>query len=271
MKTIFILIAAALISFTAAAQSYTLQTVSLGTNAIPANTSISLPLVLSTTTITNPGTTAIFYTNTGYATNTVKFTLPATNTLYFTNSFIESNWVYGVDSKKWTLYETVHATNNALYYVTNKAWFTYSNGVVIATNAATTNSAYQHFDFATPVNFSITGTNFSTLTVTNFGASALDVTKSASAAVSVSFKLVSTNSPQNAVTFSYELNSDGNTLNTSPDLTFSLTSNGTTNVSTNINFTVGPFGFLNLTGITNGNAAALTNLVIKYGQKVQAP
>ena len=269
MKTIFTLILAALISFTAKAQYFSLQTVALGTNAIPANGTLTLPLTLSTYTVTNIGIGAYFYLATNSATNIVKFTLPVTNTLSFTNTFIESNSVVGISTKSWTVNEPFSVTNTVASTNITGAYYTYSNGVVTATNAAVTNLVYQTYNMLTPVPFSITGTNSSTVNYTNFGSSAIGALQSSTIGVKVGFRLVS--SGTSVVVFNYIPNLDGIIDTNNPVQSFSLVANGTGSVSTNVSITAGPFGFLNFTSITNGNSAAVTNLFIKIAQKVSSP
>jgi hypothetical protein len=270
MKQLFTILFAALFASAAFAAEpfYSLQTVSLGTNAIPANTNLALPLTLATTIQTNPGVQAVFYLATNSATNTIKFTVPTTNTLSFTNTFIESNSVVGLGTKMWSVAETVRFTNNVNYYVTNGQSFTYSNGVVVATNAQTITTNKQVLVTSALVPFTITGTDYSTVTNISYGASALDVSKSAKAAVKVSFKL--TGSGTSPVTFNYTTTADGS-LDNAAGSSFAIAANGTTTVSTNIDLTVNSLGYLNLTSITNANATAVTNLVLKYGQKIAAP
>lgn len=265
--------------------NYSLQTVALGTNAIPATGNLALPLLLSTVIQTNPGTQAVFYTATNSATNTVKFTLPATNTLSFTNTFVESNSVVGLASKAWTVYEPVSFTNNTPYYITNAAYVTFyystnyttNSGIVdtwltnkvYVTNAAVIRTNYQVFSTLTPVPFSITGTDYSTVTNKNYGAGALDMRGSATAILKVSFNLAGAGT--GPVTFNYLTTTDGSTDNAVGGSSFSLAANGTSTVSTNVALTLGAAGFLNLTSITNANATNVSNLVIKYAQKISAP
>lgn len=271
MKQFFYIIFAALFASAviAAEPTYTLQTVSLGTNNIRAASSTALPILLSTTIQTNPGTQAVFYYATNNATNFVRFTLPATNNLWFTNTFIESNSVVGLGTKTWSVAEAVSFTNTVPYYVTNGISFTYSNGVKIATNAATITTNKQVLATSALVPFTITGTDYTTTTVNSYGQSVIDATKSAAVAVSVSFKLQGAGT--SPVGFGYHATIDGATTNTVADTGLFLTANGTNLVQTNVVLNVGALGYLNLMYLTNGNATAVTNLVIKYAQKIAAP
>ena len=269
MKFIFTLIFAALISFTAAAQSsYSLQTVALGTNAIPASNNLALPLLLSSVTVTS--TPAITLTGTNISSFTNAFTLPSATNLTVTVTNTAPGTVSGTATN--TFYSAITVTNKnpTAYYATNGAYYTYSNGVVIATNATTYKTNYQTFTFSTSVPFTIVGTNYQTY-VTNaaYGASVIDVRQSATVAVKVGFKL--TGSGTSAVTFSYIPNIDSIYDPLIPIQTISLVANGTNAVATNVSITAGPLGYLIFNGITNGNASGVTNLFFKYAQKVNSP
>lgn len=50
-------------------------------------------------------------------------------------------------------------------------------------------------------------------------------------------------------------------------LTFTLTAAGTTYVNTTTNLTVNDYGFVRIFNITNGNAALLTNLTVRFYTK----
>lgn len=288
MKKIIFAMLALLLAFVAAAQtsSYNLQTnVPLGVSTIAANSRPALPVLLSTTYTTN-GVTAVYY-----ATNTIVvsnlFTMPATNWLKATNTFVESNSVTGLATNTWTVLETITNRNPTAYYVTNAAYVTsyystnfvtngvtgivdtYRTNLVRVTNSATITTNYQTFIYTKPVSFTIVGTQTDITTNTTYGAAFLDVTKSASAAVYIGFKLMG--SGTSPVGIGYYPGVDTVSSNTAGPVELLLTANGTGWVSTNINVSVGPFGYLNLAYLTNGNASIVTNLVLKVAQKQNAP
>lgn len=273
MKLVTILFVS-LIALTASAAepTFSLQAVSFGTNAIPAGSAITFPLTLATTITTNPGTQNVYKYATNSATNTVKFTIPTTNTLSFTNTFIESNYVVGVSSKTWTVAEAVRFTNNAAYYVTNAAYITVTNSSgtnIYTTNSATIRTNYQVIATSAVVPFTITGTDYTTITNVTKGNSAIDVTESQTAAVKIAFNL--TGAGTSSVTFYYIPTLDGVVDNAVVSNSIVVIANGTNTVSTNLSLTVGSLGYLNFTMATNANANALTNLSFKYAQKIAAP
>lgn len=257
MKKLFALLLS-LVAFAAAAQTptYNLSTISLGTNAVPANATLSLPLLVNTVITTNQDTsTAVYYsaTNSGFKT-TNTFTLPSVTNIVVTNTFISSNIIYGCATKTWTDYMYVTNYNPNVYYITNGA-------------NRTTNR--QTASFNTPVTFTATGTNCSYTTNLLYGMSAADVSRSASAVLLMSFNL--TGAGTSAVTLNYQPVIDGATTNTAAGLSVALAANGTTTVSTNFPLSIGAHGQLKLINVVNGNGTAVTNLVLKVAQKVQSP
>ena len=159
-------------------------------------------------------------------------------------SYVSTNQTFGTNNLIVTNSLTYFVVTNANGFGTNATRiYTVTNAVVTTTNTIATNSLY--------------------------GVSSLDTKSSATAALLVSFKL--TGSGTSAVALNYQPNIDGVTTNTSPASQISLAANGTTTVSTNVSVTCGAFGWLNLQSITNANASAVTNLVIKFVQKVSAP
>ena len=230
----------------------------------------ALPITVSTSIVTNQGTANVWYFATNSATNFVRFTIPVTNSLYFTNTFVESNYVSGTATKAWSVAEAVSFTNNTAYKVTNAVSYTYSNGVVVATNAARITTNYQVVATSALVPFTITGTDTTKVTNTIYGASAVDVSKGTTLVGSLSFKLMGAGT--SPVGFGYYLTADGSTTNTAGgDIDMFVNANGTTTVQTNFSITVGGYGYMNMVYLTNGNASAVTNLVLKLAQKIAAP
>jgi len=270
--------------------AYNLQTnLPIGATTIATNSLVPLPILQATTYATNGVSQYYWATNTAIVSNL--FTIPATNWLKITNTFIESNSITGTASNTWTVLETVTNRNLAAYYVTNAAFVTayystnYTTNVVLGvtnvyrwqtnrvavTNAAVITTNYQQVVFTVPVSFTAFGTNTAITTNLAYGARFIDVTRSASAAIYIGYRL--TGPGTGPVGFGYYPSVDGVTTNTGPgvDLDFFLNANGTNWVSTNVSVNVGPFGYLNLAYLTNGNANIVTNLILKVAQKQSAP
>lgn len=88
--------------------------------------------------------------------------------------------------------------------------------------------------------------------------------KAVEMAIQVDFKLQGAGT--SAVIFRFDESNDGISWTGSTRL-MTNTAAGATLVSKVQTFTVGAVGFLRLASINNANATAVTNLVIKYGQK----
>jgi hypothetical protein len=256
MKKLLCLLSLVALSAIAQTPAYNLTTISLGTNAVPANATLALPLLVNTVITTNNNTsTAVYYsaTNTNFKT-TNTFTLPSVTNIVVTNTFISSNVIYGCATKTWTDYMAVTNYNPNVYYITNGA-------------SRTTNR--QTASFNVPVNFTATGTNCSYSTNLLYGATTVDVSRSATAIVLFSANL--TGAGTSAVTLNYQPVIDGVTTNSGAASSVAITMAGTATVSTNLSINVGAFGQFKLINLVNANGTAVTNIVLKVAQKVSAP
>ncbi len=259
VKVLLGLIVAVLIAGLAVAQiaSYGVSTIPLA-NSIPATSTNAFPIVLTTTYVTNIGTTQISYNATNTVINSNYFTLPTNVWLNVTNTFIRSNTVAGTNVLTFIVLESIHNTNSDPYYVTN---------VSHSTNIITTN--YQFFNYSTGVPYTITGTSRVITTNIAYGGAVVDVSRSANAVLTFGFKNTGGGDSANVV-LRFQPSPDGVSTNTGNPQSITLAANGTSAVSTNVALAT-PMGFLILETFENANTNALTNIVFKVSQRIQAP
>jgi len=96
------------------------------------------------------------------------------------------------------------------------------------------------------------------------GNAVLEVTTSANAGIVFSYSL--TDAGTNDVTLLFFGSVDGQTFNTTPDFTLTLTANGTNTVTTSTDLNVGALGWWQCT-VSNANTAPITNAVLKLATK----
>ena len=109
------------------------------------------------------------------------------------------------------------------------------------------------------------GTNNVAASTTNsVTAPVLAFTRSTYGVVQTTFKLTGAGSSTVVLTFDESVDNSNWDLATR---TLSVTANGTTAVTGLSNYTLGGAGYLRLSSVENPNAAAITNLVVKYSYK----
>lgn len=253
--------------------TYNLNPVTIGTNSVAGSSVLTMPVLMTSVTTSVPTVTAYETNNARVIISTNLFTLPASTNYTVTNTFYGTNYNLGTNLLTWYESETVSNRCPVAYYVTNAAWI--SNYTGFGTNLYTTNAAVittnnQTFVYETLVTYTNRGNRYDTNTVTSYGSSDMDVSRSATAALLWSFRL-RTADASNTVSLYYHIVTDRTTTNNTVPQLLTMTCNGTNTVSTNLSLNVGPFGFVRLVGITNGSAQIVTNMVLKYAQKVSSP
>lgn len=109
------------------------------------------------------------------------------------------------------------------------------------------------------------GTNNVAASTTNsVTAPVIAATRASDVALQATFKL--TGSGTSAVVFVFDESIDNSNWE-SASRTLSVTAAGTSTVSNVGNYTLGGAGYLRLSSVQNPNAAAITNLVLKYSLK----
>lgn len=91
------------------------------------------------------------------------------------------------------------------------------------------------------------------------------VTQGQFAAIQVNYKLTGAGTSNNY--FSFDASVDGTNAWATNLYVIGVAANGTTNVGGVSNWNIGAFGYLRIGTITNNNGTAMTNIVIRSGQK----
>jgi hypothetical protein len=260
----------------ASAQIYNSTVFNVGTNAVPANYALSLPLPLGTQIITNALT--------GYSTNTTIITnsaiawsygSPTTNTTIFTNgATIYTNSVINYTNQSWvtnltyvtntvvtpTLIDNLNIPNT---YTTNTVTVTNTTTYFVVTNANGLGYSTNISVLATNTTLSL---NSAFATNTLYGSYLMDVTRASSANITASFKLTGAGTSPIWLVFS---NATAIGLpDTSGNYSIPITANGANTVTFTTNINNNNYGWLQWGQIINSNAVPVTNLSIRVVQKV---
>jgi hypothetical protein len=275
MKKLFSILVLCLLAFIAPAQIYHVQTFDIGTNVIGSNANLALPLNLGQQIITNALQASV--TNTIIVTNqSIVWSQGAasyTTNIYTNGIIVYTNTLTSYTNQGWTT-NIVKTTNTVVApsIIDNpNIANTYTTNSVTVTNQVSTFVVTNSSGAGYTTNIPLVSTNI-TLTLNSaystnqlYGASLFDVKRATTAAIQLQFQLTGTGTGN--VTLNLAKSLAATIADTIGTTNIAVAANGTNLVQYTAELNAGNAGWFIASGITNANASAVTNLLIRYAQK----